>query len=143
MSQGLELAFPPDPTQLRGLRAEARIAARQLGMASAGDVLSLVIDELVNNAIEHGSCYRRTCEPLRIRVMRAGSALSVDFFDPEMPEAQVRELARALRAVGEGMPALDGERGRGLFLVAIHMAELRVGTAPGGGLHLQGLLNAG
>jgi anti-sigma regulatory factor (Ser/Thr protein kinase) len=140
MNQARELAFLPDPNLLCGLRSEARLVARQLGMASAGDVLSLVIDELVNNAIEHGSQYRRKGEPLRIRVMLCGQALSVDFFDPEMPEAQVRGLARALRAVGDGMPALDGERGRGLFLVAIHMSELRVGVAPGGGLHLQGLL---
>jgi two-component sensor histidine kinase len=137
-----ELSFPPDPGRLRGLRARARQVAEELGMPSAGDVLCLVIDELVNNAIEHGMVYRRKGEFLRIRVQSEGSALSLDFFDPEMPEAHVRELARALRDVGEGLPALDGERGRGLFLVAIHMAELRVAVAAGGGLHLHGRLSA-
>jgi anti-sigma regulatory factor (Ser/Thr protein kinase) len=136
-----ELSFPPDATRLRDLRARARQMAQQLGMAAAGDVLSLVIDELVNNAIEHGRIYRRKGEHLRIRVQQDGSALSLDFFDPEMPEGHVLELARALHAVGEGLPALDGERGRGLFLVAIHMAELRVAVAAGGGLHLHGRLN--
>lgn len=139
MSRTLELMFPPDPGRMGRLRAAARRAAAELGMESLADPLCLVIDELVSNALEHGQIYRRRGDPLCLRLTVARGRLRLDFIDPEMPEAQVREVAGALRSNG-GLPALDSERGRGLFLIAIHMEELRVGLAPGGGLHLQGLL---
>ena len=62
----------------------------------------------------------------------------LEFIDPEMPDNQVLDLAHALRDVADGMPALDSERGRGLFLISIYMDELRVAIAQGGGLHLKG-----
>jgi len=50
------------------------------------------------------------------------------------------DLAGALRDAAGGMPSLESERGRGLFLIAIYMDEVRVDVAVGGGLHLHGRL---
>jgi anti-sigma regulatory factor (Ser/Thr protein kinase) len=141
MSSGLPLRFPPDPARLREVRRGARARAMRLGATPAVcDAVSLVIDELVNNAIEHGAAYRRRGVELSVQVGAVQGRLTVDFVDPEMPEDQVRDLARALHDAARGMPTLDSERGRGLFLIAIYMEELRVDVAPGGGLHLHGRL---
>ena len=94
-----------------------------------------------NNAIEHGASYRTTEGSLSIDVAFADGRLSVEFVDPEMPEPIVRELAEALQAAANGMPSLENERGRGLFLISIYMEELRVDVAPGGGMRLLGSLN--
>jgi anti-sigma regulatory factor (Ser/Thr protein kinase) len=142
MSKGA-LRFPPDPQHLRRIRSDVRERAAGLG-AGAGscDALSLVVDELVNNAIEHGAVYRRRGAELSVAIGKDEGHITIDFVDPEMPESLVRELARALRDAAGGMPTLDSERGRGLFLVAIYMEELRVDVAPGGGLLLHGRLAA-
>jgi anti-sigma regulatory factor (Ser/Thr protein kinase) len=139
----MPLRFPPDPARLREVRRDARARAMDLGATPAVcDAVSLVVDELVNNAIEHGAAYRRRGTELSVVVGAASGRLTVDFVDPEMPEPKVRELARALQEASGGMPTLDSERGRGLFLIAIYMEELRVDIAPGGGLHLHGRLAA-
>ncbi|MGE3175666.1 MAG: ATP-binding protein [Planctomycetota bacterium] len=137
------LRFPPDPLQLRKVRSDVRTQAKGLGAEPEQcDALSLVVDELVNNAIEHGAAYRRHGVDLSVAVGFAGGRVTVDFVDPEMPDDMVRDLAGALRDAAGGMPSLDSERGRGLFLIAIHMEELRVDVAAGGGLHLHGRLAA-
>lgn len=135
------LRFPPDPSRLRRLRSDVRARAELLG-ASPGvcDAAALVVDELVNNAIEHGAVYRRLGTDLTVVVAPQGSQLGIEFIDPEMPDELVRDLARALRDAAGGMPSLESERGRGLFLIAIYLDEVRVDAAAGGGLHLRGRL---
>jgi len=135
------LRFPPDPGRLRRLRGDVRARAADLGAAANScDALALVVDELVNNAIEHGAVYRRVGTDLTIAVGSADGQLTIDFVDPEMPDDMVRDLASALRDAAGGMPSLESERGRGLFLIAIYMDEVRVDVAVGGGLHLHGRL---
>ena len=56
MSDG-ELWFQPGGAVLRDVRAKVRELAAGLGAASSVcDNFALVVDELVNNAIEHGAC---------------------------------------------------------------------------------------
>jgi anti-sigma regulatory factor (Ser/Thr protein kinase) len=137
------LRFPPVASALRRARAEVRAQAVRLGAPDATcDAVSLVVDELINNAIEHGASYRTTMQDLSVAVGAEDGRLMLEFVDPEMPEVQVRELARALGDAAGGMPSLDSERGRGLFLISVYMEELRVAVAPGGGLHLQGRMAA-
>lgn len=138
-----DFRFVPESDRLRRLRADVRDAAVELGVPGSADAVSLVVDELVNNAIEHGGSYRRRGEALRLTLSVAQERVALDFFDPEMPAESVLDLARAFKDVGGGLPAVDSERGRGLFLVAIHMEEVRVAVAPGGGLHLHGRLASG
>ncbi len=137
------LRFPADQRHLRRLRSEVRDRAAQLGAReNACDAAALVVDELVNNAIEHGAAYRRRGLELSLAVGVERGLVTIDFIDPEMPDAQVQDLARALRDAAAGMPSLESERGRGLFLISIYMEEVRVDVAAGGGLHLYGRLAA-
>ncbi|MBX3462165.1 MAG: ATP-binding protein [Planctomycetes bacterium] len=133
------LTFPPQQGVLRQLRSRVRELAVQMGAASAaGDKLALVVDELVNNAIEHGAGYRQRNLDLVLEFQLVADRMQVAFFDPEMPAPSVQELARALAASANGVPTLDSERGRGLFLMSIYLDDLRVEVAPAGGLRLVG-----
>jgi anti-sigma regulatory factor (Ser/Thr protein kinase) len=133
------LTFPPKPTVLRQLRAEVRKLATHFGAEERiGDNLALVVDELVNNAIEHGAEYRSTGVDLAIQIDRNGEHLRIEFFDPEMPDPTVHELAVLLAQSANGMPSLDSERGRGLFLLSVYLQDLAADRAPNGGLRLVG-----
>jgi anti-sigma regulatory factor (Ser/Thr protein kinase) len=140
---GKRLRFPPSPAIVRKLRAEVRSLAADLGATEdVGDQLALVADEIVNNAIEHGSGYRSRGELLALQVAVDGARLRVEFFDPEMPLDLVGQLADALAAAGRDLPALDSERGRGLFLLTVYLQDLRAEHEPTGGLRLIGYLGA-
>ena len=133
--------FPPDSGILKRLRAQVRARAAKLGAKPrVCDSIALVVDELVNNAVEHGASYRRQNLDLAIEIGRAGDRISIEFFDQEMPVASVQELARALTATSEGMPSLESERGRGLFLMSIYLEDLRAEVASSGGLRLVGMV---
>ncbi|MCK5945004.1 MAG: ATP-binding protein [Planctomycetes bacterium] len=134
-----ELTFQPHGSVLRAVRADVRRIAAGLGAEpSVCDNLALVVDELVNNAIEHGAAYRSSSQDLRVAIDTDGDLLVIEFFDPEMPEDQVRELSLALSATASGMPSLDSERGRGLFLLSVYLEDLRAERAEQGGLRLSG-----
>ncbi|MBM3973891.1 MAG: ATP-binding protein [Planctomycetes bacterium] len=140
---GKRLEFPASPTIVRKLRAEVRGLAAELGAtAEASDQLALVADEIVNNAIEHGTSYRRSGKLLALQVAVDGARLRVEFFDPEMPIELVGQLADALAAVSRDLPALESERGRGLFLLTVYLQELRADLEPSGGLRLVGYIGA-
>ena len=62
----------------------------------------------------------------------------IEFFDPEMPNDQVDDLALALAQTTDGMPSLESERGRGLFLLSVYLEGLMAEVAPQGGLRLVG-----
>ena len=135
------VSFPPDGSVLRELRAKVRTIAADHGAEPAVcDNLALVVDELVNNAIEHGASYRRQRSDLSVRISPAGDRLMIEFFDPEMPGDAVDELSRALTETTSGMPSLESERGRGLFLLTVYLEELRAESAPQGGLRLIGAI---
>lgn len=141
MKDGHELTFPPDGSVLRDVRARVRRLAGSLGaVASVCDNLALIVDELVNNAIEHGAVYRRKHLDLAVRLALHGDRLGIEFHDPEMPAEAVAELARGLDATTNGMPSLDSERGRGLFLLSIYLQGLRAEAAAAGGLRLTGFI---
>ena len=134
-----QLSFPPEGAALRQVRADVRELAGQLGAEpSVCDNIALVVDELVNNAIEHGAAYRTSQENLAVRIQPAGERLAIEFFDPEMPADQIEGLASALAETSNGMPSLDSERGRGLFLLSVYLEDLTAETARVGGLRLVG-----
>jgi anti-sigma regulatory factor (Ser/Thr protein kinase) len=133
--------FLPDPAELGRVRDNVRRIAADLGAAAAScDTAALVIDELVNNAIEHGVDYRTGDQELQVSLSMEAGRLVVEFLDPDMPESEIVALGRSLKDAADGLPPLDSERGRGLFLLAIYMEELRIDVATDGGLLLQGRL---
>ena len=136
------LTFAARAGVLRQLRAAVRRLAAGLGAGErVGDNLALVVDELVNNAIEHGAGYRRQGLDLALEVEPDGLRLRLEFFDPEMPTETVLELAQMLTDASNGMPSLENERGRGLFLLSVYLAGLRAEVAANGGLRLVGHLD--
>lgn len=135
------LTFSPRADVLRSLRAEVRKVAASLGANErVADNLALVVDELVNNAIEHGSEYRRKGTDLAVEFGVVGDRLSIDFFDPEMPPPIIEELSRLIAQATGGMPSLESERGRGLFLLSVYLQDLHAETSPSGGLRLGGFI---
>ena len=139
MSDHGMLNFPADGMVLRKVRAKVRDLAGRLGAEpNICDNLALVVDELVNNAIEHGASYRQNVRELAVRLAVDGDRLVIEFFDPEMPNDQVDDLALALAQTTDGMPSLESERGRGLFLLSVYLEGLMAEVAPQGGLRLVG-----
>jgi len=135
-----ELTFLPEPGVLRQVREDVRQAAAKLGAEErVCDTAALVVDELVNNAIEHGVAYRRHGHELEVRVLPASSGIELVFHDPEMPAQEVTDLAAAL-AVANDMPSLENERGRGLFLMSIYLSGLKVEADSRGGMSLRGVI---
>ena len=133
------LRFPADGAVLRKIRAKVRDRAGRLGaVPNVCDNLALVVDELVNNAIEHGASYRKAGLDLGVRIEADGERLVIEFFDPEMPGDQVKGLAAALAETAGGMPSLESERGRGLFLLSVYLDGLAAEVALRGGLRLVG-----
>ena len=138
---GKRLQFAASPGVVGKVRDAVRRLAADLGAAeSVGEQLALVADELINNAIEHGSVYRRRGEALALEVAAAAAGrLRVEFVDPEMPGELVARLAAHVAEATGGLPALDSERGRGLFLLTVFLQDLRVEAAGvGGGLRIVG-----
>jgi anti-sigma regulatory factor (Ser/Thr protein kinase) len=138
---GKRLQFAASPGVVGKVRDAVRRLAADLGAAeSVGEQLALVADELINNAIEHGSVYRRRGEALALEVAAAAAGrLRIEFVDPEMPGELVARLAAHVAEATGGLPALDSERGRGLFLLTVFLQDLRVEAAGvGGGLRIVG-----
>ncbi|MFO0278231.1 MAG: ATP-binding protein [Planctomycetota bacterium] len=137
---GKRLQFAANPGVVGKVRDAVRRLAADLGAAeSVGDQLALVADELINNAIEHGAVYRRRGAALALEVAAAAGRLRVEFVDPEMPGELVARLAAHVAEATGGLPALDSERGRGLFLLTVFLQDLRVETAgAAGGLRIVG-----
>ncbi len=133
------LTFAPRSGVLKQLRSEVRRLAVAFGADDrVGDNLALVVDELVNNAIEHGAEYRRQGSDLAVQIEALGGQLRIEFFDPEMPTETVSQLSQMLLQAANGMPSLDSERGRGLFLLSVYLQDLRAEQAATGGLRLVG-----
>lgn len=137
---GKRLQFSASPGVVGKVRDAVRRLAADLGAAeSVGDQLALVADELINNSIEHGAVYRRRGESLAIEVAAAAGRLRVEFVDPEMPGELVARLAAHVAEATGGLPALDSERGRGLFLLTVFLQDLRVeAVGVAGGLRIVG-----
>jgi anti-sigma regulatory factor (Ser/Thr protein kinase) len=138
---GKRLQFAASPGVVGKVRDAVRRLAADLGAAeSVGEQLALVADELINNAIEHGSVYRRRGESLALEVAAAAAGrLRIEFVDPEMPGELVARLAAHVAEATGGLPALDSERGRGLFLLTVFLQDLRVEAAgAAGGLRIVG-----
>ena len=133
------LKIPADGSVLHKVRAKVRDLAGRLGAdPKVCDNLALVVDELVNNAIEHGAVYRKTSQDLAVRIALDNEDFLIEFFDPEMPLEQVKDLSEVLTATANGMPALESERGRGLFLLTVYLEDLQAEVASQGGLRLFG-----
>jgi anti-sigma regulatory factor (Ser/Thr protein kinase) len=141
VSIGLDEWIAAEPEALRALRQRVRKALRRLQLPDQdADMVLLVLDELVSNAIEHGASYRRRPKPLHVRLHAQGIDLVFEFDDLDMPAPQVAAMAKALGDGDVELPDFEDERGRGLFLIATAMQAIVVEdrSAQGDGMRLTG-----
>ena len=101
--------FPPTAVSVRRARHEARTQMERWGLGRQGEVVKLLVSELVTNAIRHGRGQIRVTMSVENGVLRCG----VEDESAEPPR---------MRHVG-----WDAERGRGMHLV--DMLACRWGSA--------------
>src|SRR5262245_28457780 len=95
-------------------RAEAPAQARRAIRVACAELadelrarLELVVSELVSNAVEHAALAEHALIELRLTIEQSGCRVEVD--DPGLPFTSRQRRPS---------PAVEAERGRGLFLVA-------------------------
>ncbi|WP_327719188.1 ATP-binding protein [Streptomyces sp. NBC_00490] len=106
--------FPADPGAVRAARTAVRGRLRDWNLDSVADITTLLVSELVTNALRHAT------GPIGVRLVRPaglGDVLLVEVSDP-LPDPPRERVARP-----------EDESGRGLQLVA-HSSR-RWGTRPG------------
>ncbi|MFJ2232399.1 ATP-binding protein [Streptomyces sp. NPDC087859] len=106
--------FPADPGAVRAARTAVRGRLRDWNLDSVADITTLLVSELVTNALRHAT------GPIGVRLVRPaglGDVLLVEVSDP-LPDPPRKRVAHP-----------DDESGRGLQLVA-HSSR-RWGTRPG------------
>ncbi len=112
-----------------------RALSRWLEGAGAGgktlDEVGLVLTEICNNAIDHGSC--GADRPMQVAAEISGGSLLLAVLEGNGVAAE------PLRKAFEGAqhpPDVQDERGRGLFLVRAYVDDLRVDTTASGRLRI-------
>ena len=129
----LEFRVRPEPAEVRALRHGVRERLEGIGVAEERiDSLVLVLDEIVNNSIEHGAGYRTDADVLEVRVAVGSARIDVEYRDPSVPADVVSELVEMFAEVRSGPPPAMFERGRGLFLIQDGLADLAVESVDGG-----------
>ncbi|NNN32787.1 ATP-binding protein [Streptomyces sp. S3(2020)] len=106
--------FPADPGAVRAARVAVRARLRDWNLDSVADITTLLVSELVTNALRHAT------GPIGVRLVRPsglGDVLLVEVSDP-LPDPPRERVAHP-----------EDESGRGLQLVA-HSSR-RWGTRPG------------
>lgn len=91
--------------------------------AQARNELALVLTEICNNAVEHGSATES--EPMQITGKITNGLLEVEVI--EKSGDAVDPIGKALLD-SFSVPAVDSERGRGLFLIRVYVDELQIDT---------------
>jgi anti-sigma regulatory factor (Ser/Thr protein kinase) len=109
LSSSLELATLP--TAVPRARLHARHLAREWGLNGITETIELLVSELTTNSVQamaghHGQ------PTIRLRLLNDSARVRIEVWDadPRPPAPKDRAL--------DGMPDLEAESGRGLFLVA-------------------------
>ena len=133
--------FPADLGRMMDLRTRLRdgLALCEIPAALVERVV-LVVDEVVTNSIEHGEGYRKSEQPIRVAIRQGDQGLEVEVDDLDVPPELVGPLSKELNSEATTLPAMDHERGRGMFLVGMFLEGLRIAPVEGGGMRLQGRL---
>lgn len=133
--------FAADPQALRSLRRRVRTELRGQSLAAHdAEIVLLVLDELVSNAIEHGGDYRTRGKRLQLGLFVDGRDLVLEFVDHDIPPSEIATISKALASADIEVPDIEDERGRGLFLVLTSLQSIVVEdrSADGEGMLLRG-----
>ena len=94
--------------------------------------LSLVLTEICNNAVEHGTA--SLTKPMRLHAELASGELKIEIVEGSSSEVMpvVEGLMKALQP-----PSEAEERGRGFFLIRSYVDQVHVDTTEDGSLRLR------
>jgi len=99
--RGFEVSFLPTSVQVGRMRKITSAHLRHWGLWAMREAVTLVVSELVTNAVEHGQG-----KPVGLRVVRRAQELRVEVTDGNPAPARLRTAE------------MEEENGRGLLLVA-------------------------
>ncbi len=132
LPSAFELIVPTDLVFVRPARKmiEGLLVAQEWGEDDVDDV-GLLVTEIVQNAIEHGS-QNDGLELIHIRCLVSAEAITLDVLDP----GSGKDPEIALRRDPTEPPPLDAARGRGLFLIHRLASRFVRERGDGGGLRV-------
>jgi anti-sigma regulatory factor (Ser/Thr protein kinase) len=115
-------ALPDDVSAAGIAREKARRFAGRLRMDSVVEPLTLIVSELVSNAVRHGK------PPVQLLLRRVGRGVRVDVHDEAPATGPANHVGGPTR-----LPAPEAEGGRGRFLVDALSARHGVQEVPDDG----------
>lgn len=99
------------PTAVPCARLHARHLLREWGLNDLASSGELLVSELVTNAVQ-ATAGHATHAPVRLRLSGDGARVLIEVWDADPRPPAPRDLGE------DGLPDLEEEGGRGLFLVA-------------------------
>lgn len=125
MTQLMALSFP---SQLRFVPAVRQLVSRIARQKNYGSRdafrIETIVDEVCNNAVEHGAVDKERNVDLRLRIDRDKVELQVvNATNPEKAGV-LKELSKSLGK--DSRPNMDTKRGRGLALIKMLSNDLRI-----------------
>jgi anti-sigma regulatory factor (Ser/Thr protein kinase) len=110
LSSSLELGALP--TAVPCARLHAKQLAWEWGLSSIAETIELLVSELTTNAV-HAVAGRGSHPAIRLRLLSDSTRIRIEVWDADQQPPAPKDLAV------DGMPDLEAESGRGLFLVAV------------------------
>jgi anti-sigma regulatory factor (Ser/Thr protein kinase) len=132
-SKKLDLSIPGSYEAIRKARSTIADWLEERGVRErAISELSLVLTEICNNAVEHGTA--SPSQPMRVHAELASGDLRIEIIEGSASEVSpvVEGLMNALRP-----PSEADERGRGFFLIRSYVDQVAVDTTEDGSLRLR------
>ena len=123
--------LPNDVSAAGIARDQARRFVRRLRLEAVVEPLTLVVSELVSNAVRHGK------PPVQLLLRRVGGGVRVEVHDEEPGDGSVRGASGPVP-----LPDLDAQGGRGQFLVDALSARHGVTEIPDDGKDVWAVVEA-
>jgi anti-sigma regulatory factor (Ser/Thr protein kinase) len=110
LSSSLELGALP--TAVPCARLHAKQLAWEWGLSSTAETIELLVSELTTNAV-HAVAGLRSHPAIRLRLFTDSTRIRIEVWDADQQPPVPNDLSV------DGMPDLEAESGRGLFLVTV------------------------
>lgn len=135
LDRDLQLELPASHESVRVARRLVGFLARTSGVPRAQvDELRLVVSELLGNAVDHGGGGGAMFDRDAVCVMGLRLAVSATSWTLEVSDCGRGKLEELQAHIGNELPDLEDERGRGFFLLEQMLDSLTVcASAHGGG----------
>jgi len=130
----IRLKAPIGPTAARSARKIIFLLAREWGFPEkACKEIALCFSEAIQNALEHGTRERETTD-VACRLTDGDMRIVIE--DHGASAGNIDALEAAFRKKDDLVPDLDGERGRGIFLIRRLMDRTEMKRTKKGGVRI-------